>query len=79
MSVGSGWVWVGSGSLVWVGSVEVLAPVLDAVNIPSYMTSGAVVGTGAGVAGAGRTVQFYITQDDPYAAATVVNQQLRNL
>lgn len=52
----------------------VKSPVIDRVNLPGYMTSGA---NGAVVGN--RTVTFNVTQSDPYAAAVYIDQQLRYL
>ena len=52
----------------------VKSPVIDRVNLPGYMTSGA---NGAVVGN--RTVTFNVTQSDPYAAAVYFDQQLRYL
>lgn len=52
----------------------VKSPVLTAVNLPGYMTSGA---TGAVVGN--KTINFNISQSDPYAVAVAVDQQLRYL
>ena len=52
----------------------VKSPVLNNVNLPGYMTSGA---NGAVVSN--KTVNFNVTQTDPYAAAVYFDQQLRYL
>ena len=52
----------------------VKSPVVNAVNIPGYLTSGA-----NGPVVTNRQVTFNVTQTDPYAAAVYFDQQLRYL
>lgn len=63
----------------WVKSPSVPTYTAPAVEVPGYMTSGAVGSTGSVAGGASKHVQFYIRQEDPYAAALVIDQSLRNL
>lgn len=51
-------------------------------TVPGYVASGSTGWTPAqptGVQQPGKTVKFYVTQDDPYAASIVINQQLKDL
>lgn len=62
----------------WVKSPAVPTYTAPPVEVPGYMASGSVPAAHApGLPG--KTVKFYVTQDDPYAASIVINQQLKNL